>query len=171
MANDVNQKHRIPVTIKISNGPRILDRGVIVFEMWLKNETWEQGFQSPALDAVNVFRHFGEPMPPTPLLDSYVKALCAAFGTDDYRKLVGEKAYALFSFGEHNETIEGLESARTGRRFVHTTWARETFGKAESPLEREQHRTKMELRHIEYRRGELLRRLEALPAKFVDWSK
>lgn len=166
-----NNKHRIPVTIKISGGPRILDRGVIVFEMWLESETWEQGFQSPALDAVNVFRHFGEPMPPTPLLDSYVKALCAAFGTDDYRKLVGEKAYALFSFGEHNEMIEGLESARTGRRFTHTTWARETFGKAESPLEREQHRTKMELRQIEYRRGELLRRLEALPAKFVDWSK
>lgn len=167
MANDVNQKHRVPVTIQIVSGPRVEDHGVLVFEMWLSSPTWEQGIQSPVLDPVNGFT-----MPKvTPLLDSYVKALCAAFGTDDYRKLVGEKAYALFSFGEHNEMIEGLESARTGRRFTHTVWAHETFGKAESPLEREQHRTKMELRQIEYRRGELLRRLEALPAKFVDWSK
>jgi len=98
--------------------------------------------------------------------------MCEAFGVDDYKKLAGKEGFALYSFGKHNELIEGLESKETGRRFTNTKWARATFGNAiEDPLTSAKHRLQMELHTLERRRVELARELVELPSKYVDWSR
>lgn len=102
--------------------------------------------------------------------DDYVRDLCAAFGVHAMIELVGKKCFALYSFGEHNEFIEGLESCDTGRRFLHNAWRKKRFPDTRDRLSQEKERLWREIAWAEWRAAEAKNRLDTLESRYVDWE-
>lgn len=86
------------------------DHGVITCSVGIDFSGSHQGFGNLCLDSQ--------------LVVSFEKELCDVFAVDNTEKLIGQECYALRCFGHWNDTIEGLESVKTGKRFTLTSWKR-----------------------------------------------
>lgn len=156
---NITDKHRVRGKVESVKGPHDNDHGGLSTWVHLElNSGWHQGFGGLHLDPR--------------LADDYVRDLCVAFNVRGMDELVGKECFALYSFGDFNETIEGLESADTGRRFLHNSWRKKNFPeKTKSVYEQELGRVESEIAWAERRGREAKAKLVVLASKYVDWEK
>lgn len=155
---NITERHRVRGKIESVKGPHDNDHGGLTTWVHLELGTgWHQGFGGLMLDAR--------------LADSYVRDLCVAFGVRGIDELVGKECYALYCFGEHNETIEGLESVETGQRFLHNAWRKRHFPDTKSTFEQEYAREQSTLEWAERRARQSRHRLATLEDSYVNWER
>lgn len=90
------------------------DHGILTVQLMIEFPGAGQGFGGLALDE----RTKGD----------FIACLCAAFGVSGLEHLKGQECFALRCFEDWGSPIEGLESKKTGRRFVLTEWRRRHWG-------------------------------------------
>jgi len=107
----------------------------------------------------------------TDMRSDFVASLCRTFGVGRLEELIGREVYALRCWEASSSDIEGLECARTGRRFLLTPWIRRHVPDAPTPLQK---RTQ----HLMDRHAGLLREvattmqdLTIALTGYVDWSR
>jgi len=151
----VTDRHRVRGKIRSVRGPHREDHGILTTSVYI-DCGYVQGFGGLALDEG--------------LADDYVHDLCATFGVRGMDELVGKECYALYSFGEYNELIEGLESADTGKRFLHNAWRKKLAPDTRSILDQKRENLENDIAWAERRAAESRQRLQELSASFVDWE-
>lgn len=104
------------------------------------------------------------------LRKSFINDLCDTFDVDDLKDMVGKKCFALFSFGRWNETIEGLEHADSGNRFVLTTWRKKHFKDIKNPLEAEQEALKDNIARYAENMERCKAKLKTLDKEYKAWA-
>lgn len=156
--NKVTDKHRIHGRIEDAQSPYVEDHGILTVTIGLKLDHFYQKFGGLVLEPHTA--------------DDFVRQLCITFGVRGIDELVGEECYALYSFGRYHEPAEGLESVKTGRRFLLNTWCRMHYPKqTEDRLVHAQKRVKNEIAFLERRIEEEKDKLAALPGLYIDWEK
>ena len=103
--------------------------------------------------------------------DDFVRQVCRLFYVTDLSQLAGKKCKALFSFGNWNESIEGLENEE-GERFTlynfrEKHWPNDTKNHFDS----EKDRLQREIDRAQERMSEVKGKLKGLKAGYTDWSK
>jgi hypothetical protein len=152
----ITKRHRIRGKVLSVEGPHDNDHGGLTTWVHLKLDGWHQGFGGLMLDAG--------------LADDYVRDLCVAFGVRGLDELVGKECCALYSFNDSTETIEGLESIDTRRRFLHNAWRKKHFPETKSILEQQRERLKSTLAWAEIRAREARSDLAKLTDSYIDWE-
>lgn len=123
--------------------------------------------------------------PPTTLALAYVADVCAALGIPsrgiiDHKsalahleQAVGREVFALRSFGEWNEEIEGIEVVKTGMRFTHSRFrlAHLPGATPTNKLEEYIQRRASTIASLERRIGDERRAIATAHERFVDWEK
>lgn len=102
---------------------------------------------------------------------SFVSDLCKVFDVSQPEELVGRKCYALRCFGVHNEPIEGLEEALTGKRFVMTDWIKKHQPETKDVLTRTKEALQTQIAQLEARIKRDKQHLKTIHKGYVDWSK
>lgn len=99
----------------------------------------------------------------------FYRSVCSLFGVKELKELIGKDCYALYNFGEHNETIEGLENLY-GQRFTLTQFSRKYDPKTKSRLERKQEDLEREILQAQERikRARVAKR--SLKKRYTDWG-
>lgn len=105
--------------------------------------------------------------------DVFIAELCSTFGVSTPDELEGRSAYALRYFGSHNESIVGLEDAKSGRRFLLRRFAQRHWPDAEHrhPLLRERAAIEREIKQAEKAIHAGYIRLTVLESQFAGWAK
>lgn len=154
-----DDRHRVPAVIESVKGPHTEDHGILTTMVTVKaGYGYHQGFGGLCLDKGKI-------------ANSYVSALCKAFDVKTMDELVGKKCFALYCFGEHNEPIEGLESADTGRRFLHNAWRKKHFPETVNTLAQKIESIRSTIAWAKRRVVEEEARLAALKSHYVDWER
>lgn len=103
------------------------------------------------------------------LLKDFINDLTNTFGVLSFNALVGQKCYLLYSIGNYNERIEGLESVVTGRRFTITGFQKRHGSKTNKLADLSKDLNDAIKRTQE--RIELYKKeLSLLEGRFVDWE-
>jgi len=105
------------------------------------------------------------------LAPDFVQQLRKTFGVPSIESLVGKECYALRCWGFYNDSIEGLESVDTGKRFVLTAWRIKHFPDAKSPAINRRRYLLSEIAQHKRRWQELEVELDTLLDGYVDWSQ
>lgn len=153
-------RHRQHATIKSAKGPHKGYHDILTVDLYLDFTSGMcQSFGGLCLD--------------DKLAPSYIQSICQTFGVTEFPQLVDKKCYALYSFDGWNESIEGLESADTGRRFLHEVWRRENCPNVvrKTILERRSEEMFSTALRLEKQAKEVRQRLQFLGNHFVDWEK
>lgn len=105
-------------------------------------------------------------------LDAYQADLCHTFGVKTPKELVGKECFALRNFGHHNDSIEGLESKDTGKRFLHSKWFRGRYPEKsfKSPLEEKKQRLEENMIRSSRAVAEIEAELERVEENYTDWE-
>lgn len=102
--------------------------------------------------------------------DSFVKELCETFGVGSIVELEGKECFALRCWGFWNDTIEGLESVETGRRFTITGWRkRNKIPGPESPLAARKESLTREILFLDRKKAQLTSELNDIRIDYEDW--
>lgn len=126
--------------------------------------TWHQGFGGICLGTIDNPDEF--------LFESFRHDLCDAFNVNRLDELKGQKCFALYSFAGYNETVEGLESHDTGRKFVVTSWRRKHFPEQNGdPLKERISRLKSTIERSQDRVKRAREELRTIKKDYVDWTK
>lgn len=117
-----------------------------------------QGFGGLALDKKGV--------------KNFLAELCLTFDVSNIKQLKGKRCWVLRSFGTFNETIEGLESKDTGRRFTITGFRKKYYPKADQQNNLEYKRKQLEgdIAWAEGRIVEARAELKKIDTKYIDWE-
>jgi len=134
------------------------DHGIPTVSVALEGPGWGQCFGNVVLDDNG------------PLMTSFISGLCEVFGASDLRALNGEECFALYSFPYHGELIQGLESAKTGRRFILTEWRRKHYKGVLDPLQAKREALEAQIVELDRRRAETVQRLLKLEQAYIPWS-
>ena len=105
------------------------------------------------------------------LLESFVNSLMQPFNADYVEDLVGKKCYALRCWGHHNDSIVGLESFDTGRRFTIDGWRKKMGFKFKNPLESRRDSLNLDIDSARRRIKECEKTLKTLEDNYIDWDK
>ena len=152
-------RHRVIAIIEDVEGPYVEDHGILTTNITVKaGYGYHQGFGGLCL---------GEKK----YADDYVATLCKAFGVKKLKELIGKKCFLLYSFGDLNEPIEGLESIDTGKRFLHNEWRKKHWPETKSTFKQEVERIESTISWTKRRMMEAQKRLTTLKSKYKDWSK
>jgi hypothetical protein len=155
--NNVTDRHRVRGKIDLTEGPYVEDHGILT--MWV------------GIEMGGNYQRFGGLVLDKNLAEDYVRQLCRTFGVTTLDELEGEECYALYSFGTYSDPIEGIESVKTGRRFLHQTWRKQHFPETPDVLEEKRASILREIAWAEGRAAEERVRLATVGQKFVDWEK
>lgn len=100
----------------------------------------------------------------------FVAAVCEAFDVRDSELLKGRECYALRCFKRNNASIEGLECARTGRRFIIQEWRQKHWPETRSVFDEERQRiqTRIDSANRQLRQAKI--DLETLEADYTQWT-
>jgi len=102
---------------------------------------------------------------------AFLQGLCETLEVATPQKLVGTYCYALKSFSDWDDKIEGLESP-SGDRFTLTGFmSRNLPGRVESPLTKRKELLSRELEAVRRRSMEIEAKLATLAADYIDWSR
>lgn len=105
-----------------------------------------------------------------PLAKTYAQEICEVFGVKKFKNLKGLKGFALYSFGEWNDPIEGLE-APSGKRFTISGFRKRHFpDKFKSALEEEQESLRLDIQWATRRIAECNAKLKTLNDNYIDWE-
>ena len=145
---------------------------------------WGYATEGPDLVAVAVDIDLGDDVRGSPdqmfvsvvaqdKLRDFVRLLSETFGLDDvYPRgglLTGKRCFALRCWGG-DDSIYGIESEDTGKRFTRADWKRHLGVEVPSPFELERRRVNAEIRGLE---GRVMERRQWLTriCDGTDWSK
>lgn len=105
------------------------------------------------------------------LLIAYEQELARTFGCRTLKELVGKSCYALRHFGHFNDTIVGLESAETGKRFTIYQFRRDMNlpGADKDPLEEKVKQLQSEVEWAQRRLKEAQLDLKNVRNLFKEW--
>lgn len=151
----MTRTHRLEGEVTYVNvGPE--DHGIPTVQLGIQTTQFHQGFGGLALNATT--------------LPLFVQKLCALFGVDDVQQIKGRKCVALWSFGEWNEPIEGLEV--DGRRFTITGFRREAHPELDTDkLAAKKRKLQQAVEHHQRTLQEAWDRLARFSADgYVDWE-
>jgi hypothetical protein len=154
----VNSEKRAPG--KISNVKQgAEDHGIITCSVGI--DFVEGGHQGFGLLALN-----------DALVAHFVEDLCAVFDVKQPEDLVGQECFALRCFGHWNDTIEGLDSVKTGKRFTLTSWKRKRIPDVEheSPLKRQMTHLAASMSASMRRFAEDAAKLGTAEREYTDWE-
>lgn len=104
-------------------------------------------------------------------MEGFQKSLCETFGVNNIQDIKGKKCYALRCFGFLNDTIEGLESVDTGKRFTITSWRNMMGYKSPNPLEQRRERLTNDIKWANRQIRECQAELSLLDSEYTDWEK
>jgi hypothetical protein len=150
----------VPGVIESAKGPFVEpDHGILTTQISFKaDDGYQQGFGGICLDKESA--------------PSWVAALCSTFGVYKIEDLKGSKCFALYSFGRHNDAIDGLISVDTGKKLVIDTWRRKLYpAQTKNRLIDEQSSIERNIVHWQYRIEESKKTLKTLKDIYVDWEK
>lgn len=103
-------------------------------------------------------------------LAAFKEEVLDLFDVEDWQSLVGQRCYALFCRGRHNETIEGLENP-FGDRFTITGFRRMLWpDKVASRLQETRDGIVSQLTSHARRAAELAEELKNLEDEFTEWE-
>lgn len=157
--NRVSARHRVAGTIKSAKHAH---RG----HYGLEGATVYIEFDDGSMQA------FGAFMSDEASSRDFTNQLLWVFRKQILGELQGQRCFALYAFGEHNEPIEGIECKETKLRLIRTTWARKFWAKVvHTPLENERRRLEIEIEHAERKIADYKQRLTQIDDEFVDWEK
>jgi len=100
----------------------------------------------------------------------YYRSLCSLFAVRELKELVGKQCFALYCFGNNNETIEGLETMG-GFRFTLTKFSRKYYKDVKSPLEKREEHLRNEIVQLQERIKSNRSTLKNLKKTYTDWEK
>lgn len=105
------------------------------------------------------------------LLKAFERELTRAFGCRALKELAGKRCYALRHFGHLNDTIVGLESVDTGKRFTIYQFRRDMNlpGADKDPLEERVERCRKEVEWAKGRLEEAQLDLKNVRNLFKEW--
>ena len=156
----VTPNHKSPGIIEGVRGPYKEDHGILTSNIFVKLDNGgTQGFGGIALDNKSA--------------EDWIASLCYTFHVTNLEKLVGKKCYALYSFGRYGDSIDGLISMDTGKKFVLDTWRRKLWP-AGTPKDRLSSAIESIKANISFQEQRILREkaeMKELPSKFVNWEK
>lgn len=102
------------------------------------------------------------------LTRSFIKDVCAIFGTTDLESLKGRRCRALYNFKGWNEMIAGIET--DSGRFTINAWRKKVWPeeKITSALEQKREHVEMRLASAERQARELKAELKQIDAEYID---
>jgi len=100
----------------------------------------------------------------------WIKEICNTFGVKNFDELYNEKCFILKSFGEYNETIEGLESVKTGKRFTVTGFRRRHCDSKTNKLKEKKDQLKRDIKRCQNNLKEAENKLKTIDKDFTDWE-
>jgi hypothetical protein len=138
----------------VNVGPE--DYGIPTVQLGIQTTQFHQGFGGLALNETT--------------LPLFVRGLCELFAVDDIEQIKGRKCVALWSFGEWNEPIEGLEV--DGRRFTITGFRRRAHPELDTDkLAAKKRELRRAVEHHKRMLSEAKARLDRFSADgYVDWE-
>jgi hypothetical protein len=99
----------------------------------------------------------------------FKRAITRLFRVKELEELIGKQCFVLYSFGEHNEMIEGLETL-DGQRFTLTQFSRYYEPKTKSRLERKQEDLEREITMAQERMTRAIEAKLSLAKRYTDWG-
>lgn len=101
---------------------------------------------------------------------AFISLLMATFGVSRQEDLVGQECVALRPFGRFNESIEGLESVKTSRKFTIRGFRRAVGYPAPSRIESEEKSLRSEIARAEQRIADSKQALKRLKDNYIEWD-